>query len=54
MLGQKGQGIPTRELGLRCDCIMVWGGDGTLLNSARQVPILEPLFLALIWAGWVF
>ncbi|MDO7786404.1 NAD(+)/NADH kinase [Desulforamulus aquiferis] len=37
MLGQKGQGIPTRELGLRCDCIMVWGGDGTLLNSARQV-----------------
>lgn len=39
------EGIPTKELGQRCDCIMVWGGDGTLLNCARQVaPFGTPIF----------
>lgn len=36
LLGCPEQGMPTRELGNHCDCIMVWGGDGTLLNCARQ------------------
>ena len=35
LLGLSG-GLPTRELAHQCDCIMVWGGDGTLLNCARQ------------------
>lgn len=36
LLGFAGEGMPTRELAQICDCIMVWGGDGTLLNCARQ------------------
>lgn len=36
LLGFVGEGMPTRELAQICDCIMVWGGDGTLLNCARQ------------------
>ncbi|ABO49616.1 NAD(+) kinase [Desulforamulus reducens MI-1] len=36
LLGCPEEGISTRELGAQCDCIMVWGGDGTLLNCARQ------------------
>ncbi|CCO08930.1 NAD(+)/NADH kinase [Desulforamulus hydrothermalis] len=36
LLGRRGEGMPTWELAQQCDCIMVWGGDGTLLNCARQ------------------
>ncbi|MEG6510906.1 NAD(+)/NADH kinase [Desulforamulus ruminis] len=36
LLGCPGEGMATRELAQMCDCIMVWGGDGTLLNCARQ------------------
>ncbi|GAB6182126.1 NAD(+)/NADH kinase [Desulfotomaculum defluvii] len=36
LMGCPEQGMPTRDLGNHCDCIMVWGGDGTLLNCARQ------------------
>jgi len=35
-LERQGEGMPTRELAKTCDCLMVWGGDGTLLNCARQ------------------
>lgn len=45
IFGNADEALPTRELGLRCDCIMVWGGDGTLLNCARQVaPSGTPIF----------
>lgn len=45
LLGRPAAGMPTRELGPKCDCIMVWGGDGTLLNCARQVaPSGTPIF----------
>jgi len=36
LLGRQGEGMSTRDLAEKCDCIMVWGGDGTLLNCARQ------------------
>ncbi|SHE62908.1 NAD+ kinase [Desulforamulus putei DSM 12395] len=36
LLGRRGEGMSTRNLAEKCDCIMVWGGDGTLLNCARQ------------------
>lgn len=36
VMGCPEKGMPTRELAQQCDCIMVWGGDGTLLNCARQ------------------
>ncbi|MCL5290817.1 MAG: NAD(+)/NADH kinase [Bacillota bacterium] len=36
LLGRQEEGMPTRTLAEKCDCIMVWGGDGTLLNCARQ------------------
>ncbi|PHJ37038.1 hypothetical protein P378_18810 [Desulforamulus profundi] len=29
LLGRQGEGMPTRTLAEKCDCIMVWGGDGT-------------------------
>lgn len=36
LIGRQGEGLPTRELAEKCGCIMVLGGDGTLLNCARQ------------------
>ncbi|AQS58517.1 NAD(+)/NADH kinase [Desulforamulus ferrireducens] len=40
-----GKGLPTAELARQCDCIMVWGGDGTLLNCARQTAFTgTPIF----------
>lgn len=45
LLGCPDKGIPTRKLAKSCDCIMVWGGDGTLLNCARQTAeVGTPIF----------
>lgn len=45
LLGLQGEGLPTAELARQCDCIMVWGGDGTLLNCARQTASIgTPIF----------
>ncbi|MEO0446067.1 MAG: NAD(+)/NADH kinase [Verrucomicrobiota bacterium] len=36
-------GLPVREVALRSDCLILFGGDGTLLHLARQLgPELKP------------
>lgn len=44
-LGIPAEGLPLEQLAKLADCIMVWGGDGTILNSTRlAAPQGTPLY----------
>lgn len=44
-LGVSEEGLPLVRLAELSDCIMVWGGDGTILNSTRfAAPLGTPLY----------
>ena len=44
-LDQCQQGLPLAQLAQRADVMMVWGGDGTILNSTRvAAPLGTPIY----------
>ncbi|MBM7855502.1 NAD+ kinase [Desulfohalotomaculum tongense] len=44
-LGQPEKGHPLASLARQSDCMLVWGGDGTILNCARvAAPLGTPLY----------
>ncbi|MBO8137282.1 MAG: NAD(+)/NADH kinase [Desulfotomaculum sp.] len=44
-LGKPKEGLPPEKLARVSDCILVWGGDGTILNCTRvAAPLGTPLY----------